>query len=106
MSADWIDDVRWDDNGLIPAIAQDAANGQVLMVAWMDRDALKETVKTERVRKGSCQFQIKPGFGAVPVHARQQDFTRACVLHAPPPFNGVYTRSLAPAVSKHFPPQR
>ncbi len=48
MSADWIDDVRWDDNGLIPAIAQDAANGQVLMVAWMDRDALKETVKTER----------------------------------------------------------
>ena len=48
MSADWIDDVRWDDNGLIPAIAQDAANGQVLMVAWMDRDALEETVKTER----------------------------------------------------------
>jgi phosphoribosyl-AMP cyclohydrolase len=48
LSAGWIDDVRWDENGLIPAIAQDASNGQVLMVAWMDRDALQETVKTGR----------------------------------------------------------
>ena len=48
MSADWIEEVRWDENGLVPAIAQDAIDGQVLMVAWMDRDALMETVQTER----------------------------------------------------------
>ena len=48
MSVDWMDDVKWDENGLVPAIAQDAGSGQVLMVAWMDREALTETAKTER----------------------------------------------------------
>ena len=48
MSVDWMDDVKWDENGLVPAIAQDAGSGQVLMVAWMDRVALSETAKTER----------------------------------------------------------
>ena len=35
--------VNWSGEGLVPAIAQDAATGRVLMVAWMDRDALKLT---------------------------------------------------------------
>ena len=48
MSVDWLDDVKWDENGLVPAIAQDASSGQVLMVAWMDRIALAETEKTDR----------------------------------------------------------
>ncbi len=48
MSAEWIDEVAWDRDGLVPAIAQDAVSGQVLMVAWMDREALIETVKTGR----------------------------------------------------------
>ena len=48
MSVDWMDDVKWDENGLVPAIAQDAGSGQVLMVAWRDRVALSETAKTER----------------------------------------------------------
>ncbi len=48
MSVDWLDDVKWDENGLVPAIAQDASSGQVLMVAWMDRTALTETEKTDR----------------------------------------------------------
>ena len=43
-----MDDVKWDANGLVPAIAQDATSGQVLMVAWMDRAALNETASTER----------------------------------------------------------
>ena len=34
--------------GLVPAIAQDAATGQVLMLAWMNRDALEETLRTGR----------------------------------------------------------
>lgn len=48
MGAEWIDEVVWDKEGLVPAIAQDAVSGQVLMVAWMDREALLETVQTGR----------------------------------------------------------
>ena len=46
MSRGWLDHVQWDENGLVPAIAQDASSGQVLMVAWMNRDALSETLRT------------------------------------------------------------
>jgi len=45
---DWLDAVAFDEAGLIPAIAQDAQNGTILMVAWMNRDALKETAETGR----------------------------------------------------------
>lgn len=41
-----IDSVTFNDAGLVPAIAQDAASGQVLMVAWMNSEALLETVAT------------------------------------------------------------
>jgi phosphoribosyl-AMP cyclohydrolase len=41
---DWLDEVNWDERGLVPAIAQEAASGDVLMVAWMNRDALAATV--------------------------------------------------------------
>lgn len=41
----YIDEVRWDDKGLIPVIAQDAHNGRVLMFAWMNREALQQTVE-------------------------------------------------------------
>jgi phosphoribosyl-AMP cyclohydrolase len=40
----WIAHVRWDANGLIPVIAQDAGDGQILMFAWMNREALQRTV--------------------------------------------------------------
>lgn len=39
----WLDALKWDTDGLIPAIAQDAASGRVLMFAWMNRQALSET---------------------------------------------------------------
>ena len=42
----WLDALHWGDDGLLPAIAQDAASGRVVMVAWMNRDALQETVHT------------------------------------------------------------
>ena len=45
---DWLDEVKWDEQGLVPAIAQEAATGDVLMFAWMDRDALRETAETGR----------------------------------------------------------
>ncbi len=43
-----LDDVKYDANGLIPAIAQDDATGDVLMMAWMNRESLEETVRTKR----------------------------------------------------------
>ena len=43
---DWIETVAWNSDGLIPAVAQDAASGEVLMLAWMDREALARTVET------------------------------------------------------------
>lgn len=44
----WLDDVHWDRDGLVPAIAQEVASGDVLMLAWMNRDALAETAATGR----------------------------------------------------------
>ena len=46
MSAAWLDELAWDEHGLIPAIAQDADTGDVLMFAWMNRDALARTAET------------------------------------------------------------
>jgi phosphoribosyl-AMP cyclohydrolase len=45
-NTDWINEVSFDDLGLIPVIAQDFQSKRVLMVAWMDKNALLETVKT------------------------------------------------------------
>jgi phosphoribosyl-AMP cyclohydrolase len=42
----WLDEIRWDDKGLVPAIAQDASSGRILMVAWMNREALQLTAQT------------------------------------------------------------
>jgi phosphoribosyl-AMP cyclohydrolase len=41
----WLDEVHWDREGLVPAIAQDATSGRVLTLAWMNREALAETVQ-------------------------------------------------------------
>jgi len=43
---DWLDAVRWDAAGLVTAIAQDADTGRILMVAWMNREALAETARS------------------------------------------------------------
>ena len=45
-SAPWLDAVRWSSDGLVPAIAQDAATGRVLTLAWMNREALVHTAAT------------------------------------------------------------
>jgi phosphoribosyl-AMP cyclohydrolase len=42
----WLDEVRFDERGLVTAIAQEASTGRILMVAWMDRQALEETAGT------------------------------------------------------------
>jgi len=44
----FLDDIKWNSDGLVPAIAQDAASGRVLMVAWMNAQALQLTVTENR----------------------------------------------------------
>ena len=44
MSADLLESVNWNADGLVPVIAQDASSGRVLMLAWMNRDALRATL--------------------------------------------------------------
>ncbi len=40
---DWLDNVKWDKDGLVPVITQEHSTGDVLMFAWMNRDALAQT---------------------------------------------------------------
>lgn len=42
-NAKWLNKVRWDEQGLVPVIAQEAASGDILMFAWMNREALAKT---------------------------------------------------------------
>lgn len=44
----WLDEVAWNAEGLVPAIAQDVATGKILMVAWMNREALQLSVREGR----------------------------------------------------------
>ena len=48
MTTDWLDEIKWTDDGLVPAIAQDAETGEVLMMAWMNRESLALTVREKR----------------------------------------------------------
>ena len=41
----FLDEVYWDEKGLVPVIAQDATSGRILMFAWMNREALAKTVE-------------------------------------------------------------
>ena len=41
----WLDAIRWDASGLVPVIAQERSSGDVLMVAWMNREALQKTAE-------------------------------------------------------------
>ena len=43
---DYLDAIAWNADGLVPAVAQDAATGEVLMLAWMNRESLARTVAT------------------------------------------------------------
>ena len=61
---DWLDEIKWDSDGLVPAIAQDYKTGRVLMMAWMNREALSLTA-TKRL-----------------AHAQQTADVRQRLLHA------------------------
>ncbi len=44
MTPDWLEQVKWDQNGLVPAIAQELSTNAVLTLAWMNRESLEKTV--------------------------------------------------------------
>lgn len=46
MAIEWLNQVHWNTEGLVPVIAQEAEGGAVLMLAWMNREALEQTVAT------------------------------------------------------------
>ena len=49
MNDTWLNKINWSQDGLVPAVTQDAASGRVLTVAWMNREALKQTAATGEV---------------------------------------------------------
>ncbi|MEH6576159.1 MAG: phosphoribosyl-AMP cyclohydrolase [Amphritea sp.] len=48
MSEQWVEQIKWNSDGLVPAIAQDYKTGRVLMVAWMNAESLQLTVAENR----------------------------------------------------------
>lgn len=48
MSASWLNEIKWTADGLVPVVAQEAGSGRVLMVAWMNHEALAETAASGR----------------------------------------------------------
>lgn len=46
MSDAWLNKINWSGDGLVPVIAQETNSGKVLMVAWMNREAVRLTVET------------------------------------------------------------
>ena len=43
---EWLDEIKWSADGLVPAVAQEARSGRILSVAWMNREALERTLAT------------------------------------------------------------
>lgn len=77
--------LKYDANGLIPAIAQDHATGEVLMMAWMNPESLRETLRTGQVTYWSRSRQELWAKGATSGHVQQLvemriDCDRDCLL--------------------------
>ncbi|NNU80775.1 phosphoribosyl-AMP cyclohydrolase [Halovulum dunhuangense] len=77
--------LKWDANGLIPAIAQDHATGEVLMMAWMNRESLAETLGSGQVTYWSRSRQALWRKGETSGHVQRLvrlsvDCDRDCIL--------------------------
>ena len=46
--SNWINNVRWDSDGLLPIIVQDASSSKIIMFAWMNRETLEESIKQRK----------------------------------------------------------
>jgi phosphoribosyl-AMP cyclohydrolase len=71
VGMDWLDDIGWDRDGLVPVIAQERGTGDVLMLAWMNREALERTAATGRAVYWSRSRQALWAKGEVSGHVQQ-----------------------------------
>lgn len=69
----YLDDLKFNDDGLIPAIAQDKSNGKILMLAWMNREAVTETIHTGQAVYWSRSRQMLWRKGESSGHFQQID---------------------------------
>jgi len=81
----WLDHVKWDPNGLVPVIAQEAATGDVLMFAWMNREALAKTAELGRAvyfsrSRGKLWFKGEESGHIQKVHEMRLDCDNDVVL--------------------------
>ena len=81
----WLDEVKWDSKGLVPVIAQEQGTGDVLMFAWMDRDALKATAELGRAvyfsrSRGKLWFKGEESGHVQQVHSLRLDCDNDVVL--------------------------
>lgn len=81
----WLDEVRWDSAGLVPVIAQERGSNDVLMFAWMNREALAKTIETGRAvyfsrSRGKLWFKGEESGHVQTVHEVRLDCDNDVVL--------------------------
>ena len=82
---DWLEQLRWDEKGLIPVIAQEKDTGDVLMFAWMNREALQKTAELGRAvyfsrSRGKLWFKGEESGHVQTVHEIRVDCDQEVVL--------------------------
>ena len=82
---DWLDEIKGDAQGLVPAIAQEASTGDVLMFAWMNREALQATVDSGRAvyfsrSRGKLWFKGEESGHVQTVHEIRRDCDQDVIL--------------------------
>ena len=82
---DWLDRIQWDTQGLVPVIAQENSTGDVLMFAWMSREALQKTAELKRAvyfsrSRGKLWFKGEESGHVQTVHEIRLDCDNDVVL--------------------------
>ena len=85
MTVSWLDAIRWDANGLVPVIAQEQSSGDVLMFAWMNREALQKTAELGRAvyfsrSRGKLWFKGEESGHVQTVHDMRLDCDNDVIL--------------------------
>ena len=94
MSTDWLNQINWNSDGLVPAIAQDWESGRVLMQAWVNREALSLAVQENRgiywSRSRQKLWRKGEESGHVQVlHGLYLDCDRDCVIYRVEQLGGI-----------------
>lgn len=81
----WLDQIKWDAQGLVPVIAQESSTGDVLMFAWMNREALQKTQELKRAvyfsrSRGKLWFKGEESGHVQQVHEMRLDCDADVIL--------------------------